>query len=107
MTILTSRERVIRALNHQEPDLVPIDIGSTAAWFTDITYERIKEFFGLESEGDHFRLGENAGHYDDKLLDMLKLIADEKWQGNYIQNSSTGEFEPEGFRFDFRKLPGF
>lgn len=27
MSSLTSRERVIRALNHQETDRVPIDIG--------------------------------------------------------------------------------
>lgn len=71
MPVLTSRERVNRALNHQESDLVPIDIGSTAAWFTDIAYERMKEYLGLESQGDHFRLGENAGHYDDELLDLL------------------------------------
>lgn len=71
MRELTSRERVARALAHQEPDLVPIDIGSTAAWFTDVTYERMKNHLGLESEGDLFRLGENAAHYDDQLLDRL------------------------------------
>jgi uroporphyrinogen decarboxylase len=71
MPVLTSRERVNRALNHQEPDLVPIDIGSTAAWFTDIAYERMKEYLGVDSHGEHFRLGENAGHYDEKLLDLL------------------------------------
>lgn len=71
MTVLTSRERVARALAHQEPDLVPIDIGSTASWFTDTAYERMKEHLGLDSEGDLFRLGENAAHYDDQLLERL------------------------------------
>ena len=71
MTTLTSRERVARALAHQEPDQVPIDIGSTAAWFTDVTYERMKDYLGLASEGDLFRLGENAAHYDDQLLARL------------------------------------
>ena len=27
---MTSRERVLRAINHQEPDRVPIDFGSHA-----------------------------------------------------------------------------
>lgn len=71
MATLTSRERVARALAHQEPDVVPIDIGGTAAWFTDVAYERMKKHLGLASEGDLFRLGENAALYDDKLLDML------------------------------------
>ena len=28
--MLTSRERVLRALNHQEPDRVPLDLGGSA-----------------------------------------------------------------------------
>lgn len=71
MAALTSRERVARALAHEEPDLVPIDVGSTACWFTDTAYERVKAYLGLENEGDLFRLGENAAHYDDQLLDRL------------------------------------
>jgi uroporphyrinogen decarboxylase len=31
VSVLTRRERIIRALNHQEPDRVPFDIGGTAA----------------------------------------------------------------------------
>jgi len=68
---LTSRERVARTLAHEEPDMVPIDIGSTAAWFTDTAYERTKAYFNLDTDGDHFRLGENSAHYDDALLDLI------------------------------------
>ena len=71
MTSLTHRERVARALNHQEPDLVPIDIGGTACWFQGTAYERMKAHLGVVSEGDLFRVGENAGSYDDLLLDKL------------------------------------
>ncbi len=71
MKTMTSRERVARALAHLEPDQVPIDIGSTACWFTDNAYEQFKKFIGLNSEGDLFRLGENAAHYDEELLDRL------------------------------------
>ncbi len=71
MKTLTSRERVARTLAHQEPDLVPIDIGSTACWFVDTAYEQIKKRLGLNSQGDLFRLGENAAYYDKELLNQL------------------------------------
>jgi cysteine desulfurase / selenocysteine lyase len=41
------------------------------------------------------------------LLSMLRRIADEDWRGNYVQDPATGEFLPEGYRFDFTHLPGF
>lgn len=71
MKSLTSRERVACALAHQEPDRVPIDIGGTAASFTDVAYERMKRYLGLESQGDFCRPGENAAYYDDNLLELL------------------------------------
>ncbi|MBN2170980.1 MAG: aminotransferase class V-fold PLP-dependent enzyme [Candidatus Krumholzibacteriota bacterium] len=43
----------------------------------------------------------------ERLLAMLRIIDEERWQGRYIQESLTGEYRPEGFRFDFRSLPGF
>ena len=43
----------------------------------------------------------------DHLLAMLRMIAEEKWRGNYVQDLVTGEFLPEGYRFDFGHLPGF
>lgn len=85
MPTLTKRERVARCLAHQEPDHVPIDIGSTASWFTDPAYERMKKQLGIESEGDLFRLGENAAHYDEKLLDQL----DTDFRHVYLRPSQT------------------
>jgi selenocysteine lyase/cysteine desulfurase len=43
----------------------------------------------------------------DKALEMLAMIADEKWQGRYTQDRSSGEFQPEGYRWEFSSLPGF
>lgn len=54
------------------------------------------------SIGIHNRMAEV-----DHLLAMLRIIADEKWRGNYVQDPATGEFQPEGYRFDFGALPGF
>ena len=61
MQEMTPRERVMRALNHQEPDRVPIDIGG--GYSTTIVaegYERLKEYLGIQAPtammDDTFRL---------------------------------------------------
>ena len=61
MQEMTPRERVVRALNHQEPDRVPIDIGG--GYSTTIVaegYERLKQHLGItaptEMMDDAFRL---------------------------------------------------
>lgn len=48
---LSHRERVIRALSHQEPDRVPFDLGSTANSSIHIlAYQKLKAYFGIEAE---------------------------------------------------------
>ena len=64
---------------------MPIDIGGTACWFQDTAYERMKHHLGLNSTGDLFRLGENAGTYDDILLDHL----DTDFRHVYLHPSQT------------------
>lgn len=52
MAKLTSRERIIRALNHQEPDRVPIDIGgiSTLTTLHRDAYSKLKEYIGYKND---------------------------------------------------------
>ena len=51
MHIMTHRERVLAAVNHQEPDRVPLDYGSTMA-STHIKkgYNNLKRYLGLDHE---------------------------------------------------------
>ena len=45
---MNSRERVLAALNHQEPDLVPIDMGSTEnTTLCQIAYINLREYLGM------------------------------------------------------------
>jgi uroporphyrinogen decarboxylase len=47
---MLSRERVFMALNHQEPDRVPIDFGGTTATGIQVTaYDRLKKLLGIET----------------------------------------------------------
>ena len=48
---MTHRERVMKALNHQEPDRVPIDLGgTTASTFAFESYERLKKHLEMDAE---------------------------------------------------------
>ncbi|MGA2657996.1 MAG: uroporphyrinogen decarboxylase family protein [Verrucomicrobiota bacterium] len=45
---MTSRERVVAALNHQEPDRVPIDLsGHRSSGIAAMAYGRLRDFLGL------------------------------------------------------------
>ncbi len=47
----TPRERVLAALNHEEPDRVPIDFAGTGASSIVIdAYDRLKDYLGLQHE---------------------------------------------------------
>ena len=48
---MTSRERVLCALNHRQPDRVPIDFGGTSvSGIAASTYHRLKQFLGISSQ---------------------------------------------------------
>ena len=45
---MNSRERLLTALNHQEPDRIPFDLGSTqVTGIHVIAYQRLREYLGL------------------------------------------------------------
>jgi uroporphyrinogen decarboxylase len=69
---MTGRERVLAALNHQEPDRVPIDFGST--WCTTLTipaYERLKEHLGIESETILIERMQQVCMVDERILELF------------------------------------
>ncbi|MBN1835586.1 MAG: methyltransferase, partial [Spirochaetales bacterium] len=46
---MTSRERVRKAINHEEPDRVPLDLGSTLVTGIQASmYARLKKALGIE-----------------------------------------------------------
>jgi uroporphyrinogen decarboxylase len=49
-TSMTARERVLKAIRHEEPDRLPIDLGGMASTgITAIAYARLKEHLGYSS----------------------------------------------------------
>ena len=46
---MTPRERVVKALQHQEPDRIPLDIGGTeSSGLTGIAYNKLRRYLNLE-----------------------------------------------------------
>jgi uroporphyrinogen decarboxylase len=52
---MNSRERVMKALNHEEPDLVPIDMGSTEnTTITRVAYINLRKHLGMREDPQPF-----------------------------------------------------
>ncbi len=49
---MTSRERVLTALNHEEPDRIPIDFGGLLASINVYTYDALLKEVGVPAGGD-------------------------------------------------------
>jgi len=60
---MTSRERVLRAINHQETDRVPIDLGATRqSGISASTYHRLKQHLGISTPT--------------RVVDLIQFLAD-------------------------------
>jgi uroporphyrinogen decarboxylase len=71
--MLTHRERVIKALNHEEPDRVPLDLFFHAGMLTDASYVALKKHLGIEGDIAPFRQGLGANYYDERILEALDI----------------------------------
>jgi hypothetical protein len=71
--MMTSRERVMRALAHQQPDRVPLDLGATnVTGIAASSLYRLRSALGLETRP--VRVHEPyqmLGYVDDDVLDAL------------------------------------
>lgn len=71
---MNHRERVLAALNHQEPDLVPLDFGS--ARFTTITegaYRALTSYLGIVVEPTILEKPQRTVHIDEPVLQRLDI----------------------------------
>jgi len=71
---LSHRERVIRALSHQEPDRIPIDLGSTRNSGINLAgYQKLKAYFGIEAEDTFLHKWQQAVVVDEAILKALDI----------------------------------
>ena len=70
----THRDRILAALNHEEPDKVPIDFGG--AEFTTITiaaYEKLKTYMGVDEPTDVMSIIHTCAHPAEAILDRFDV----------------------------------
>jgi uroporphyrinogen decarboxylase len=68
---LSPRERVFLALDHQEPDRVPLALGGGPYGVVDEVYLKLVDYFDLGQPVPPFRSGHSISYMDDRLLDKL------------------------------------
>lgn len=93
---MTSRERVLAAVERRQPDRVPIDIGGSG--FSTIigsAYERLKDRLGVESETGYMKRKSRSVILDERVArrlhtDTRPLVVGrpDGWQDIYFQDGS-------------------
>jgi len=113
---MTPRERVLTALNHKEPDRVPIDLGGT--WVTTIhtdAYQELAKYIGLPAAVKIRSFITNTVSVDRKILEFFKIDIrsvspelPENWrEGVHEDKSYTYYLDEWGIRWRKPKKNGY
>jgi uroporphyrinogen decarboxylase len=80
---MNHRERVLAAVNHQEPDYVPLVVGGGAHTLTDPVYFDLLKYFNLGEPVAPFRrnMGHTSNYYDDRVMEALDMDVRHVWLG--------------------------
>ncbi len=106
---MTSRERVLAAISHRQPDRVPIDLGSNpSSGISAMAYNKLKAALGIT--GGHTRIYDvvqQLAQPEDAVLDALGVdvldigrafnTADKDWYDITLADGSTAQY-PTWFR---------
>lgn len=72
MKTMTPRERVWKAINHQEPDRVPLDLGGgTSSTIMIEGYDRLKEYLGVTGETKIMNKAFQLARLDEAVMQKL------------------------------------
>ena len=71
--LFTSRERVLTALNHKEPDRVPLDIGGGCSTSISVEgYEKLKHYLQMSGKGEKLSELFRVARLDENVLRFLE-----------------------------------
>lgn len=101
---MTSRERVMAAVNHKQPDYVPLDLGATpSSGISAIAYNRLKKHLGMI--GGHTKIYDvvqQVVYPEQEILDRFGVDVidigrvfndrDEDWYDVKLADGSTGQY---------------
>lgn len=104
---MTSRERVLTALDHREPDRVPIDLGGhRSSGISAIAYARLKKALGIRT-GDIYvyDMIQQLAIVEEEVRDLFNIDVVEMGRGFHLHESDWKEWVlPDGTPC---KIPGY
>lgn len=103
---MTSRDRVISAINHRQPDKVPVDLGSsTVTGISGIAYSNLKKHLNIESRTRIYDVIQQLAMVEMSIIDLFGVdaldinrvsIDNTGWYDVTLGDGSKAEF-PEWF----------
>lgn len=97
--MMTPRQRVLTAMQHQEPDRVPLALGGGPYGVVDELYLQLVALLQLSEPVQPFRSGHTISYMDDRLLEKLGTDLRYCWPG-LLPNSPIISGEDEQSFFD-------
>jgi uroporphyrinogen decarboxylase len=94
---MTSRQRVLTALTHEEPDTVPTALGGGPYGVVDDLYLRLVDLLGLGQPVPPFRGGHSISYMDDRLLEKLSTDLRYCWPGMLPNSPLIAGLEEDTF----------
>ena len=98
---VNSRERVLTALNHQEPDRIPFDVGGTLPTGVHVqAYTNLRRYLGLPEVKPQIQiLVVQTAKLDEDFLE--RLDADARFVDRYLSTGEPIQYRDEGDYFAF------
>lgn len=101
---MTSRERILMSVNHQQPDKVPVDLGATpSSGISAIAYNNLKQHIGMAN--GHTRIYDVVQQVvtpEQEILDLFQVdVIDvgrafnenpEDWHDTVLANGTIGQY---------------
>ena len=99
MAKMTHRERVVAACSHEQPDMVPIDLGGTRDSSIVVEgYERLKAHFGVEDDNPLCDRMMRVVKVDEKVLQGLDIDVRWLFPGGPTKPTMAAELGPGKWR---------
>lgn len=94
---MTSRERLLTALNHREPDRVPIDLGGNQTGIHKFAYQALLQHLGIQDEVQIMDAVQQLAKPCEALLERFRVDtryvaagAAGDWKGGIVQETRDG-----------------
>ena len=102
--MMNSRERILAAINHQEPDRIAVDLGATpSSGISAIAYARLKQHLGIQQGSTRvYDVVQQLAQPEDEILDRFRIDALDIGRAFNERDEDWRDFElPQGIQVQF------